>query len=218
VMAAEQGFMGLIFCNGSPPGGIVTPFGGTGRALGANPIAWAVPQEGGKPLFLDIATSIVANGKIMVAVDKGEEIPLGWVIDKEGHPTTDPRDMAAGGALLPLGGHKGYALSVMIELLGGGLSGAGFPLMPGYAWDQGTVLMAVRIDAFQPLDEFKRGVREFAERMKTVRRAPGCEEILLPGEPEWRCREKREKEGIPVPEATWNRIKEAAKGLGLNWE
>jgi LDH2 family malate/lactate/ureidoglycolate dehydrogenase len=215
VRAAEQGLVGFVFCNGSIPGGIVAPFGGVGRALGANPLAWAVPRKGGRPIFLDLATSVVAHGKIMVAADKGEKVPEGWILDRDGKPSTNPQDMLNGGPLLPLGGHKGYALSVMIELLGGGLSGVGYPLVPGYTWDQGTVLVAVNIEAFQPPDEFKRGVEAFAERMKTVPRAEGCPEILLPGEPEWRCRELRMKEGVPLPEATWDRIREVAEKLGL---
>jgi uncharacterized oxidoreductase len=217
VQAAEQEMMGLVFCNGSVPGGLVAPFGGTGRALGANPIAWGIPRDGGPPIFMDFATSVAAQGKLQVAADKGEEIPAGWLLDKDGHPTRDPRDQFEGGVLLPFGGHKGYALGVMIELLGGGLSGAGFPLLPGYKWDQGTVLVAVNIEAFQPLEHFKRMVAEFSERLKATPRAPGCEEILLPGEPEWRCKASREREGIPLPENTWARIRETAGSLGLDW-
>ncbi len=218
VTAAEQGFIGLVFCNGSVPGGFVAPFGGIGRALGANPFAWAIPRERGNAIFLDYATSIVAHGKIMVAADKGAEVPEGWILDKEGRPTTNPKDMLEGGALLPFGAYKGYCLSVLIELLGGGLSGVGFPLVPGYKWDQGTILMAIRIEAFQSLEEFNRGVEEFVERLKGIPRSPDCPEILLPGEPEWRCKAQRERDGIPLPEATWDRVKETAKSLGLKWD
>jgi len=218
VTAAEQGFIGLVFCNGSVPGGFVAPFGGIGRALGANPLAWALPREREKPIFLDFATSIVAHGKIMVAADKGEKVPEGWILDKEGRPTTNPRDMLEGGPLLPFGGYKGYCLSVLIELLGGGLSGVGFPLVPGYKWDQGTALIAIRIEAFRPREEFHRMVEEFVGQLKSVPRSPDCPEILLPGEPEWRCKAQREREGIPLSEATWDRVKETAKSLGLKWD
>ena len=208
VMAAEQGMIGLVFCSGTVPGGQVAPFGGIGRALGANPIAWGIPGGKGRPIFMDFATSIVAQGKIQVAIDKGEEVPLGWILDKEGRPTTHPRDHGAGGVLLPFGGHKGYGISVMIELITGGLSGLGTTLLraPGAGREQGMVYMAVNISAFQPLDEFNRQVDAFVEQLKKTPCAEGVEEILLPGEPEWRCRAQREQKGIPLPDGTWKRI------------
>jgi uncharacterized oxidoreductase len=218
VAAGEQGFIGFVFCNGSVLGGFVAPFGGIGRALGANPLAWAIPREREKPIFLDYATSIVAHGKIMVAADKGDQLPAGWILDKEGRPSTDPQDMLGGGPLLPFGAYKGYCLSVLIELLGGGLSGVGFPLVPGYKWDQGTALVAIRIEAFQSLPEFHRMTEEFIGRLKSVPRSPDCPEILLPGEPEWRCKAQRERDGIPLPEATWGKVKETARSLGLRWD
>ena len=215
VMAAQQDMLGQVICNGSLPGGIVAPFGGSRRALGANPMAWAIPGAGEQPIFLDFATSAVAHGKLQVAADKGELVPEGWILDKAGQPTRNPSDQFDDGAILPFGGHKGYALSVMIELLAGGLSGVGFPLMPDYRWDQGTMLIALNIAAFQPVMEFKRMVGAFTERLKATPRAPGFEEILLPGEPEWRCKAARERDGIPLPEVTWQRIEESANSLGL---
>lgn len=217
-MAAERGLMGLMLCNGPAPVGIVAPFGGIGRALGANPIAWAVPGErGGQPIVLDYATSVCAQGKIQVAADKGEQIPEGWLLDKEGRPTRNPRDQFDGGVMLPFGGHKGYALSVLVELLGGGLSGAGTALQPDFKLEQGTVLIAANIEVFQPLDQFRQMVADFRARIKAVPRAPDCAEILLPGEPEWRSKEKREREGIPLPPKTWERIGETARSVGLEW-
>jgi uncharacterized oxidoreductase len=218
VAAAEQGFMGMIFCNGSLPGGIVAPFGGTGRALGSNPLAWGVPGGDGKPVFLDFATSVVAQGKIQVAADKGETIPPGWLLDKDGRATRDPREQFDGGVMLPFGGHKGYALGALIDLAAGGISGAGNPLQPDYSWSQGTLLVAVRIEAFQPIEDFERMVADYAIRLKATRRAPDCEEILLPGEPEWRCKEVRGKTGIPVPDKTWGRLRETALALGVEWD
>jgi len=215
VSAAEQGMIGQLTCNGSLPGGIVAPFGGTRRALGANPMAWAVPMADGPPIFFDFATSIVAHGKLQVAADKGELVPAGWILDKHGNPTRDPWQQFDDGAILPFGGHKGYALSVMIELLSGGLSGAGFPLLPGYRWDQGTVLVAIDIAAFQPLDEFKQQVAEFVKKLKTIPPAAGVTEILLPGEVEWRSRTARLRAGIPLPEVTWERIKAAGAHVGV---
>ena len=216
VSAAEQGMIGQLTCNGSLPGGIVAPFGGARRALGANPIAWAIPMADGPPIFFDFATSIVAHGKSQVAADKGELVPAGWILDKEGNPTRDPHQQFDDGAILPFGGHKGYALGVMIELLSGGLSGAGFPLLPGYRWDQGTTLIAIDIGAFQPLDEFKEQVAAFARHLKAIPPAAGVAEILLPGEVEWRSRAQRLHAGIPLPEVTWERIKAAGAEVGVH--
>ncbi len=210
VSAAQQDFIAQLICNGSLPGGIVAPYGGARRALGANPIAWALPVADQPPLFFDFATSAVAHGKLQVAADKGELVPEGWIIDKDGRPTRNPHDQFDDGAILPFGGHKGYALSVMIELLGGGLSGAGFPLLPGYRWDQGTVLLAIDIAAFQPVAQFKAQAAAVVAALKATPCAPGVEEILLPGELEWRTKAQRELHGIPLPEVTWQRIQEVA--------
>lgn len=218
VMVAERGLAALMVCNGTATGGIVAPYGGIARALGSNPIAWAVPgAEGGRPVFLDYATSASAQGKIQVAADEGKLLPEGWLLDQEGEPTRDPRAQSRGGVMLPFGGHKGYALSVIIELLAGGLSGAGAALLPGYERDQGVLLIVVRIEAFCPIEQFRDMVLEFAQQLKTTPRGAGCEEILLPGEPEWRSKATREREGIPVPDRTWERLAETANGLGLPW-
>jgi uncharacterized oxidoreductase len=119
--------------------------------------------------------------------------------------------------MLPFGGHKGYALSVMIELLAGGLSRAGPALLPGYQRDQGTLLIALRVEAFCPMERFQQMVSEFARQIKMTSRATGCDEILLPGEPEWRSKAARERDGIPLPGKTWERLAETASGLGLPW-
>ena len=102
-------------------------------------------------------------------------------MDKHGLPTRQPQDQFDGGAILPFGGHKGYALSVMIEAIGGGLSGVGLPILPDYRWDQGTVLTAIQVEAFQPLAEFERRVTELGQALKASPRMAGVDEILLPG-------------------------------------
>jgi uncharacterized oxidoreductase len=215
VSAARRGYIGQVICNGSDPGGIVAPFGGMGRALGANPIAWSIPNGSEFPIFLDFATSVVAQGKLAVAADRGEDIPEGWLLDKHGQPTRKPQDQLDGGVILPFGGHKGYALSMMIEAIGGGLSGAGFAITPGYRWDQGTVLTAIDVNAFQPLAEFEQEVVELARRLKETPLAAGFDEILMPGELEWRSRAQRARDGIPIPQNTWDRLAQLAAGLGV---
>jgi LDH2 family malate/lactate/ureidoglycolate dehydrogenase len=215
VSASRQGYIGQVICNGSDPGGIVAPFGGKGRALGANPIAWSIPNGTEFPIFLDFATSVVAQGKLAVAADRGEEIPEGWLLDKHGQPTRKPQDQLDGGVILPFGGHKGYALSMMIEAIGGGLSGVGFAITPGYRWDQGTVLTAIDVNAFQPLAEFEREVVELAQRLKQTPLAAGFDEILMPGDVEWRYRARRVRDGIPIPEKTWDRLAQLGRSLGV---
>jgi uncharacterized oxidoreductase len=218
VMLAEQGLMGLMVCNGLGHGGSVAPYGGVGRALGTNPIAWGVPSVNGRPIFMDYATSACAQGKIQVAADEGKELPEGWLLDKNGQPTRNPRDQFDGGVMLPFGKHKGYALGVMVELLAGGLSGAGPVLMPDHLRCQGTMLWALNIEAFQPLDAFQDMTAGFARALKGTPRAEGCDEILLPGEPEWRSKATRERAGIPMPQKTWDRLAETATSLGVAWE
>jgi LDH2 family malate/lactate/ureidoglycolate dehydrogenase len=214
VTAARQGYIGQVICNGSEPGGIVAPFGGTGRALGANPIAWSIPSGGEQPIFMDFATSVVAQGKLAVAADRGEDVPEGWMLDRHGKPSRKPQDHFDGGVILPFGGHKGYAMNMMIEAIGGGLSGVGFAISPGYHWDQGTLLTAIDVNAFQPLAEFEQQVTDLARRLKATPREDGVDEILMPGEVEWRSRAQRARDGIPIPQSTWDRLAQLAASLG----
>ena len=215
VQAARQGFMGMVFSIGSVKGGTVAPYLGTGRTLNTNPIAWAVPAATHAPVFLDYATSVVAQGKIQDAVDKGARIPQGWLLDAQGNPTTDPSEQMRGGVMLPFGGHKGYCLSFLIEVLSGGLTGVGCSALPNFVPDFPTVMLAMNIAAFQPLDEFRRMVDELISVTKAGRKTPGVEEILVPGEPEWRRRQARLHEGLDIPKATWQRIVEAGAKCGL---
>jgi LDH2 family malate/lactate/ureidoglycolate dehydrogenase len=218
VMAADAGLMGWMVCNGTARGGIVAPYGGIGRALGSNPIAWAVPGPNGRAIYMDYATSACAQGKIQVAADKGELLPEGWLLDKEGRPTRTPEDQFHGGAMLPFAGHKGYAMSVLVELVAGGLSGAGLALLPDYQRTQGTVMIALNIAAFQPVERYQAVAGAFEESLKETPRASADDEILLPGEPEWRSKAQRERDGIPLPEKTWQRLQETAASLWVEWE
>jgi LDH2 family malate/lactate/ureidoglycolate dehydrogenase len=224
VTAARAGMMGTIYSNGSRVNGLVAPYGGIARALGANPIAWGIPGAGGddpiasQPVFLDYATSACAQGKIAVARDEGKSLPEGWLLDVEGQPSTDPNDQFAGGAMLPFGKHKGYCMATLIELACAGIAGCDFPLMDNYQYDQGTIMYVVNISAFQPLKEFRAKVAEFRTKVKQTPRAPDCDEILVPGEPEWRSKVARERDGIPLAERTWESIGEAAASVGYAWE
>ena len=193
----------------------VAPFGGRAAALGTNPIAWAVPRAGDQPpILLDFATSAAAQGKLMVARAKREPVPDGWILDANGRPTTDVEDFYNGGVLLPFAGHKGYALSVMVELLAVGLSGGQRAPMT----ERGACLLVTCIDpaAFRPADEFVQTVERVASRLKHVPPAGGFQEVLLPGEPEARSSAERTREGIPLPDATWEAIASVARSLDVD--
>src|SRR5271165_1785186 len=154
LMAAQAGMIGLITADsGRSPKG-VAPFGGREARLGTNPISVAVPSDLDGPLFLDMATSAVAVGKLTLAQARGEKIPLGWIVDSEGKHTTDPARFRPGGALLPLGGTEGYkgsGLAVIVEILCGLLTGLGFGVEPTGRHNDGCFLAVFKVDAFRPL-------------------------------------------------------------------
>lgn len=212
-LGASQGMITLVTAAGVFLR-MVAPFGGRDKALGTNPIAWAVPRPGGQPpILLDFATSAAAQGKLMLARAKHEPVPQGWILDAEGRPTTNVEDYFAGGVLLPFAAHKGYALSVIIELMAVGLSGGDSVVKS----ESGGCLFIVCFDpgAFRPNDLFDESVERIAGRLKAVKPAKGIEEILLPGEPEARARDQRLREGIPLPNATWEAICAVARELGV---
>lgn len=210
---ARHGFIGTAMCNTDAA---VAPFGGRTRMLGTNPIAYAVPAGPGRdPILVDFATSGVAEGKLRVARAKGESVPAGLVIDKDGRPSTEPSAYYDGGALLPFGGHKGFGLSVMCELIGGVLSGMGPSCLPDFGHGNGTLLMALKVDTFVPAERFAAQVDGFSAAIKSAPRAPGANAILLPGEPESTMRAKRRAGGIDLPDATWDEINAVARELGV---
>ncbi|MGC7100895.1 Ldh family oxidoreductase [Amycolatopsis lurida] len=201
---AEHDLIGIAFGNADPT---VAPYGGAERRLGTNPLAWAVPRAAGAPpIVLDWATSGVAEGKLALARDRGERVPEGLVLDRDGRATTDPGDFYTGGALLPFGGHKGYGLSVLIEIVGGLISGTGIGSMPGYRGGFGTVLAAFDIAAFQDPRQFREQTEQFCAELHRTRTAEGHTGVQVPGEPEEHARRERERDGIPLAEAVWQEL------------
>jgi uncharacterized oxidoreductase len=200
---ADDGLIGIAFCNAEPT---VAPFGGSERRLGTNPIAWATP--GKPPLVMDWSTATMPEGKLAVARARGEKVPHGVIVDQNGEPSRDPADFYAGGALLPLGAHKGSGLSVMIQLVGGALAGTGVFGEQGEAAN-GTVLIALDPAAFT--DDFDDEAQEFTAALAATRPARGFDAVLVPGEIERRTRARRAQEGVPLPAATWSEL-EALKG------
>ena len=218
VMAAEEGMIGLITADSGAGPKSVAPFGGRERRLGTNPICMAMPSDLEGPVLLDMATSAVAGGKVSLARNRREQIPLGWVIDKDGNPTTDPGDQSRGGAILPLGadqGHKGYGLSFMVEVLSGLLTGLGFGIDPQGKHNDGCFVAVFKVEAFRPLADFKRELKEFAEYVKDTPPAKGFSEVLYPGEFEWRNEQQRRREGIFVEDDTWEEITKLIKQHNL---
>ena len=215
LMAAEAGMIGLMTADSGRSAKAVAPFGGKEARLGTNPICIAMPSDLEGPMFIDMATSAVAGGKLNVARARGAAIPEGWILDKEGNPTTDP---SAGGVQLPLGGpegHKGYGLSVMVEILSGVLTGLGFGHDPSGRHNDGCFLAVFNVEAFRPLDDFKREVAAFAEYLKSSQPAAGFERVYYPGEPEHLLALRLRKEGISVEDTTWARLRSLAQEYGL---
>jgi len=215
-LAAEEGFIALAYANGGRAGGLVAPFGGAERRMGTNPIAVAIPLEGRPPMLLDFATSAVAEGKVRVALNSGKPIPEGWALDKNGEPTENPADVYDGGMLLPAAGHKGFGLALLTDYLGGILTGAGGPGIPGSILGNGVLFILLNISYFRPVDEFFADGEHIASRIKATRPAPGFEEVLMPGEPEARSAESRQRNGIPLDDNTWSQIVEAAEKLDVS--
>ena len=218
LMAAEAGMIGMMTADSGRAAKSVVPFGGREARLGTNPICIAMPSNLPGPLFIDMATSAVAAGKLGVAVARGASVPEGWLLDKDGNPSTNPADLRQGGAILPLGGpegHKGYGLSVMIEILSGILTGLGFGHDPSGRHNDGCFMAVFNVEAFQPLDKFKREVTEFAHYLKSSPPAQGFSEVYYPGELEHLRTQKLLQEGIFVEDATWGRLQEIANEFGV---
>ncbi|WP_435655877.1 Ldh family oxidoreductase [Brucella pituitosa] len=200
--AVELGLALIVMSNASqtmPPTGGVRPF------VGTNPIAFGFPTGGEVPFILDMATSLVARGKIIVAASKGEDIPLGWAVDRQGNPTTDA-NVALDGAVLPMGGPKGFGLSMAIDILCGVLTGAGFGPSVNNMYDNwqdpqnvGHMFIAIDIERFMPLSAFRDRLDGYIEQLKAEPRAEGTDEILHAGELEHRAEQKRLREGIVLP-------------------
>jgi LDH2 family malate/lactate/ureidoglycolate dehydrogenase len=182
--AVERGFLGFA-CSNAPPN--MAPYGGRQRFLGTNPFAVGIPLGGGMPLIFDASTSVVARGKIILAAHSGDPIPEGWAIDAQGRPTTNAQE-ALGGAVLPFGGPKGSAISFIIDVLCGVMTGAGFAKHLNTLEDLhttqnlGHVVAALRSDVFLPAGAFAGRMREIIEMLKACPAALGVDRVLLPGE------------------------------------
>jgi L-2-hydroxycarboxylate dehydrogenase (NAD+) len=230
--AAERGLIGWSMTNAARA---VVPPGGAERMLGTNPIAVAFPAGDEPPIVIDFATSAVAFGKIQIKLRAGLPVPDGWIVDRDGKPTNDPKTLAAGGAMLPLGGdverggHKGYCLGALVDLLCGVLSGAGWgPFVPPFIVGQhiqpdrsvgpgiGHFFGAMRIDAFIDPAEYRARIDEWIRTFRATRAAAGSEGVLVPGDPERRADAERAVTGVPLPAAVVADLREVGERLGVS--
>ena len=214
-MAAAAGQVSLHFLNTSGAQR-VAPFGGSDRRLSTNPVAIGVPVSGAEPVILDVTTSAVAEGKLMVAMNKGERVPDGWIIDRTGQPTTDPGDFYDGGALLTMGGHKGSGLSIVTDLLAGAVS-------TGRSSDpDDPVLRNNMLSIFIAPASYDTHATMLAEARRFidwVKASPPLRDeapVLAPGEIERRTREARLSAGIPLDDKTWADLMAAAASVGID--
>lgn len=219
-MAANAGLASFHFVNVTGEGASrVAPYGGTDRRLGTNPIAAAVPRADGKGhIVLDMATSVVAEGKIAVAANRGVEVAEGWLLDKHGIPTLDPRDLydPPGGALLPFGTYKGYGLSLFADILAGALTGGGIACkhpVPARV-ENNMIAMIVNPDALGDRAAFDAEVARIVAFTTASPPTDGAT-VMVPGDPERAARAERMANGIPIEDETWRQIASAGKAVGV---
>ena len=218
-LAAAEDMLGLAMCNVDP---VMTVTGAAAKVIGTNPIAWAAPAGEERMVFLDIATSRVAATKVFAAKALGKSVPDTWLIDANGLPTTDPSHFPEEGALLPLADYKGYGLAVLVEVLGGALTGAA--LLSGVvSWasssrekvNQGHAFIAFDIGAMMPLAEFKSRIDSMVRELHAAPKAAGVERVHVPGEMEWERREEALVAGIPLPPDVAASLRGLGEDLGL---
>ncbi len=233
LQALARGMIGWAMTNASK---LVAPVWSAERMLGTNPIAIAFPGKTEPPIVIDMATSAVAYGKIEIAMRHQKPIPEGWAVDASGAPTTDPTAMVGGGSLLPLGGdrerggHKGYALSAMVDILCGALTGANWgPFAPPFALRQhvpersvgrgiGHFFGALRIDGFLDPDEFGSQIDDWIRTFRASRPVPGTPGLVIPGDPEREAEAARRASGIPLVPAVVNDLRAVARQSGVPFD
>lgn len=216
---AEHGMIGLSVSNVEP---LMPPPGGTEPRVGNNPISFAVPASGNPSIVLDMATSVVPLGKILNAKSKNESIPEGWAVNAKGLPTTDPDEVVNGGSLFPVGGPKGYGLSIMVDVLSALLSNGaiGDQINSMYQTldkpnDISHFFLGIKVDGFMPEQQFKGIIDQYISYVKATPLAENAKEVFMPGEIEHRNFEKSKVEGIAVPESVIRELVGLATKAGI---
>lgn len=216
-MAVEHNMIGFSCSNASPR---LAPTGGASKQLGNNPISMAFPVPGSFPIVMDMALSVAAAGKIRLAAEKNEKIPLGWALDKKGRPTEDAL-AALEGFLMPIGDYKGYALALAVDLLCGMLTGSAFGKDVGKIDElskpqrQGHVFGAVKIENFMTMDLYKEKINTYVKNIKESSKAEGSAAIYLPGELEWINRQENLKNGLTLPVHLIDKLNSLGEKYGL---
>ena len=219
-LAAEQGCVMLLMSNAGPN---MAPWGGLKKKIGTNPWSIAVPGGAYGPIVMDMANSGVARGKIYLANNRKQEIPSHWAVDSAGRPTTDPK-AALEGFILPMAGHKGYVMGVMVDILSGVLSGSQFldrvrgPYDPVNRSGAGHLMVALNVAAFQPLDEFHQRIDQYIRSLKDVPLAAGHQQVFYPGELEKQADLENRAKGLLLATETLTDLVRVAKeaGVGLS--
>jgi LDH2 family malate/lactate/ureidoglycolate dehydrogenase len=218
-MPLEHNMIGLYFAMGS--NNHLPPWGGSENLLGTSPMAVAVPAQDEPPIVLDMSPTVAAFGKVRLKAQRGEQMPIGWMIDRDGKPLTDPKK-ADEGYLLPIGDYKGYGLSLIIGILAGALNRAAmgrdvidFVKETGKATNTGQAIAAIAIDTFVPPAEFKRTIDHFIRDIRNSPRLPGVERIWLPGEQSHAKLLERRVHGVPMPKALRESLDGVARDLNI---
>jgi LDH2 family malate/lactate/ureidoglycolate dehydrogenase len=217
LIGAREGCVMLLMTNGGPA---MAPWGGNKKIIGTNPWSVAAPAGRHAPMVMDMANTGVARGKIYLARQKRQSIPLGWAMNAAGEPTTDPQE-AIEGIILPMAGHKGYAIAVIVDMLSGVLTGSGFlsavhsPYKTEEKSNAGHFMIAINVEAFQPLAHFSARMEQYIGELKSVPLAEGCDEVFYPGEIEARNDARHRKEGLQFPDETLADLIKIARQAGL---
>lgn len=217
-MIAEKGMIGFVTTNGAP---LIAPVGGAERVLGNNPFSFAVPRNHQEPVVFDMANSVVSAGKLMVAHHNGESIPEGWALDAHGEPTTDPdKAFNGGGTLIPIAEHKGFGLSLIMDILAGVLSGANFGKdvnsLGNYEkiTGNGNAIIAINIEKLMPKEQFFERLEALLFMVTDSRKAAGTEKIYIPGEKGQEIQKRNLETGIHINSKLHEEFKGIANQLG----
>jgi ureidoglycolate dehydrogenase (NAD+) len=211
---AEREVAAIVFVGGPP---LMAYHGARSASLSTAPLAIAVPSSEGKPILLDMASSVVASGRIRELAAAGKPIPEGWALDHDGNPTTDATKATT---VLPLGGPKGSGLSLLFECLAGIMAGTPVLTMLAHGRSsrrraQNAAVIAINIKTFRPLDEFRRDIAALAQQIRALPRRQGYDHLLLPGERGGRNAKERLRTGIPIDDKVWRKLCDIAVSVSI---
>ena len=220
-IAAEHDMICLAFTNAEPA---MPAWGSYEAYFGTNPVAMGIPVKNDMPVSIDMATSVIARGKIIVASKQKKSIPEGWALDTEGNSTTDPVKALAG-SVLTMAGPKGYALAMMADVLSGVLSGSGYGRKVNSMYKDfehtanvGHFFLCINIEAFMPKEAFNQKIKDMKDEIKKTAKRKGVTEILVPGEEKLSARAERTKNGIPISYDVFEELKELAKENNIDFK